>query len=314
MQRPSATGVVRWTAIALFATTPALAAGPGSAAAPAPPPPAPIDSAAPPAPPPLPPAESAAPAESAPEAPPPPSAATPTPPPPAPSAPPPPPPPPAAPEPPAQLPLTAVPPAASGFQVAFRTGLLFPLGSASGAPGDSLGRRYAWQIPIVVDLGGRFARSFFLGGYLGFGVGATGYDKRVDAACTNKNASGQDDVVCAAASFRLGLEMQYSFQPGQHYNPWVGYGIGIEGSSASLDDKYHNLQESVTSSGVTYAQLSAGLDVRQKVGFGPLLEVALGQFDRTTTDLGPRGKYEYKISDRALHAWVMLGARIVVNP
>jgi hypothetical protein len=207
-----------------------------------------------------------------------------------------------------------VPRAANGFQVAFRTGLLFPFGKASGAPEDSLGRRYAWQIPIVIDLGGRFARSFFLGGYFGFGVGATGADERVDAACNDDDENGQNDIVCAAASFRLGLEMQYSFLPDQHYNPWVGYGIGIEGSSASLDDKYRNLEESVTSSGVTYAQLSAGLDIRQKVGFGPFLEVALGQFNRTTTDLGSRGKYEYKIDNRALHAWVMFGVRIVVNP
>src|SRR5690348_1916838 len=44
-------------------------------------------------------------------------------------------------------------PIASGFQAAFRTGVLFPFGDASGRSSDSLGRRYAWQIPFVVDLG-----------------------------------------------------------------------------------------------------------------------------------------------------------------
>jgi len=207
-----------------------------------------------------------------------------------------------------------VPPAASGFQIAFRTGVMFPFGDATNAPGDSLSRRYAWQIPLVIDVGGRFARSFFLGAYLGFGVGTTGSDARVDAACTDDDDNGENDIVCSAASARIGLEMQYAFAPDEHFNPWVGYGIGFEVSSASITDRYRGLEESDSSTGLTYAQLSAGFDLRQKIGFGPFLEAALGQFNNTTTDLGARGKFKSSIEDRALHAWVTLGVRLVVNP
>jgi hypothetical protein len=207
-----------------------------------------------------------------------------------------------------------VPPGAKGFQIAFRTGAMFPLGAASGASGDSLARRYAWQIPIVVDIGGRFARSFFLGGYVGFGLGSTGNDPRVDAACSDDDANGHNDMVCSAASFRLGIEMQYSFQPDEALNPWVGYGLGFEGASATIKDKYLGLEESDSSGGVTYAAFSAGLDVRQKVGLGPFLDVALGQFNQTTTDLGARGKFKYTIEDRTLHVWLTLGIRVVINP
>jgi hypothetical protein len=191
---------------------------------------------------------------------------------------------------------------------------MLPFGDASGRANDTLARRYAWQIPLVIDVGGRFARSFFLGAYLGFGVGTTGSDLRVDAACTDDDDNGENDIVCSAASARIGLEMQYAFAPDQRYNPWVGYGIGFEVASASITDHYRALEETDTSTGVTFAQLSVGLDIRQKIGIGPFLEVALGQFNHTTTDLGERGSFKSTIEDRALHAWVMLGGRMVINP
>lgn len=131
-----------------------------------------------------------------------------------------------------------MPPAASGFQIAFRTGAMFPAGNASGAPSDSLARRYAWQLPLVLDIGGRFAHSFFLGAYLGLGIGSTGSDSRVDAACTDDDDNGRNDIVCSAASFRVGVEMQYSFAPDAHVNPWLGYGLGFESAHASISDHY----------------------------------------------------------------------------
>lgn len=205
-------------------------------------------------------------------------------------------------------------PAAHGFQLAFRTGLLLPFGDATGAPGDSLSRRYAWQIPLIVDLGARFARSLFLGVSLGLGYGATGSDARVDAACTDDDDNLKNDIACNVLTLRAGLEVLYSFAPDARLNPWIGYGIGFESSQASISDDYTGLEETDTSHGITYALLSAGFDLRNPVGVGPLVEAALGEFTHSTTDLGARGKFRYDIPDRALHAWVLLGLRIVVNP
>jgi hypothetical protein len=205
-------------------------------------------------------------------------------------------------------------PAASGFQLAFRTGLMVPFGDASGAPNDSLGRRYAWEIPLVIDIGARFARSFFVGAYLGFALGTTGSDARVDAACIDDDENGRNDIACTVATGRIGIEALYSFLPDESLNPWVGYGLGFEVASASLTDRYRGLEESVTSTGLTYADLSVGFDFRKKIGIGPFVDVALGQFNNTTTDLGARGRYKSKIDDHAIHGWLTLGLRMVVNP
>jgi hypothetical protein len=202
---------------------------------------------------------------------------------------------------------------ASGFQAIFRTGALIPMGGATGAAGDSLGRRYAWQIPIVVDLGWRFAESFFAGGYLGAGFGSTGSDAELEAACRDDDDDLNNDIACSAYTLRAGLEAQYSFQPGERINPWVGYGFGIESSSSTLTDYEHGYQETVTAMGLTYAQLSAGFDARYAVGFGPFVEAALGEFTKTNTDVGS-SVTRTPVADRALHGWLTLGLRLVVNP
>lgn len=204
-------------------------------------------------------------------------------------------------------------PVASGFQAAFRTGILVPFGDASGRPGDSLGRRYAWQIPLLIDLGARFADSFFAGVYFGFGFGSTGSDPRLEAACDDDDDDGENDIVCSVWTLRAGLEGIYSFAPDQNFNPWVGYGIGYEAAIASYSDHEQGYGETITSSGITWAQLSAGFDIRKTVGLGPFLEVSIGEYRKTTTEIGDE-TFRLPMNDRALHAWILIGGRLVTNP
>jgi hypothetical protein len=197
--------------------------------------------------------------------------------------------------------------------MAFRTGVVFPYGAASDEGVDDLGSRYAWQIPIVVDLGARFATSWFAGAYLGVSFGSTGSDSRLDAACRDDDDDGTNDITCNVISLRAGLEGSYSFQPGEDMNPWLGYGIGFESTGATYTDHERGYEESVLSSGLTYAQVGAGLDFRKAIGAGPFVEAAIGQFNKTTTQIGNE-KFRVEIKDRTLHVWIMLGLRIVVNP
>jgi hypothetical protein len=214
----------------------------------------------------------------------------------------------------AEPPKSAFRPAARGFQAAFRTGLLFPVGDATSQPNDTLASRYAWQVPIAVDLGMRFAQNYFVGGYLGIGFGSTGSDARLERACSDDDDDLENDIVCSAVTLRAGVEVHYNFRPDQRLNPWVGYGFGFEAASAKLSDHAQGYEETVTSSGLTYAQLSAGFDMRHAVGFGPFVEAAVGSFRRVTTDSGAALTTSRPIDDQALHAWLMLGLRLVVNP
>jgi hypothetical protein len=191
--------------------------------------------------------------------------------------------------------------------------VLFPFGDATGEGNDSFGGRYAWQLPLAIDLGARFLESFYAGAYFGFGFGSTGSDSRLEAACTDDDDDGTNDIVCNVISLRAGISANYSFAPGGRTNPWIGYGFGFESTSATYTDHERNYQEDVTGHGLTLAQLAFGLDIRRAVGVGPFVEVAIGQFNKTTTTIGDQ-KYSVAVRDRALHAWIMLGLRIVVNP
>jgi opacity protein-like surface antigen len=203
-------------------------------------------------------------------------------------------------------------PAKTGFQAHFRTGVSAPMGNASGDSGDKLARRYAWQIPFAVDLGAKVTRFVFVGGYLHLGVGAEGSDARVEDLCDDDDEDWENDVSCSAVNVRLGIEAEYGFDPGGHVSPWLGYGFGMEAGVQSIRDST-GYRENNTATGITWAQLSGGLDVRNAVGWGPFAELSLGRYMTTRTEVG--GQHSTTdIDDRAFHVWATLGMRLVVRP
>lgn len=206
------------------------------------------------------------------------------------------------------------PPARTGFQAAFRSGFSLPFGDATGVPTDTLGRRYAWQIPIAVDLGAKVTPAVFVGGYLHLGFGAEGSDREVERYCDDNDTNFENDVSCGVVTVRLGVQGHYHFKPDEKLNPWLGYGIGFEAQIQSLTDRQRGYSETNTSSGVTYAQLSGGFDFRALVGGGPFMELALGRFTHTNVEQNGRKVYSGDIDDRAFHAWLTFGLRLVVRP
>jgi len=203
-------------------------------------------------------------------------------------------------------------PAKTGFQAHFRTGVSAPMGYASGDPGDKLARRYAWQVPFALDLGAKVTRFVFVGSYLHLGVGAEGSDAQVEDLCDDDDEDWENDVGCSAVTVRLGLEAQYHFEPAAHMNPWLGYGIGFEAGIQSITDT-SGYRENNTASGITWAQLSGGLDFRNAVGIGPFAELAFGRYTTTRTETGNQVSTT-KIDDRAWHVWTTVGLRMVVRP
>jgi hypothetical protein len=209
-------------------------------------------------------------------------------------------------------PLDAARPARTGFQAHFFTGVALPTGRATGDAGDTLAKRYAWQIPFGVDLGGKLTRSVYLGGYLVIGVGSEGSDRLVEALCDDDDEDWENDVSCSAVNVRLGIEAEYGFDPGGHVNPWLGYGLGMEAAVQSIRDST-GYRENNTASGITWAQLSGGLDVRDAVGWGPFAELSIGRYMTTRTEVGGQHSTT-EIDDRAFHVWATLGMRLVVRP
>jgi hypothetical protein len=197
----------------------------------------------------------------------------------------------------------------------FRFGLAFPVGDATGAPGDTLAARYAWQVPLALEAGVKIGPNVFVGGYFSYAFGAEGSDPFVEALCDDNDDDLENDIDCDASTMRLGLEVQYHFAPGEKLNPWIGYGAGYETSDETITDSQHGYTEHAIASGFTLAKLDAGLDLRSKVvGAGPYLEVAIGQFTSATTEIGSVETASGDIPDAAWHAWLAVGFRMVVFP
>ncbi|MBX3182931.1 MAG: hypothetical protein KIT72_17940 [Polyangiaceae bacterium] len=198
-----------------------------------------------------------------------------------------------------------------------RTGVRFPAGEATGEPGDDLASRYSWQVPIAVGLGAKLSPRVYLGGYLGFAFGAEGSDNRVEYLCEDNDVNLQNDNACSTVSFEIGAQLTYSFSPGERWNPWISYGLGYEVTSQSLDmtrDRRRLYSESTSSRGITFAKLGAGLDYRAKVGVGPFAEAAIGQFLSNSTVTSIESRQTHDIDDTAIHAWITVGIRLVIQP
>ena len=205
------------------------------------------------------------------------------------------------------------PRARTGLQLALRSGLSFPIGSISGGPSptnasasDALSNYFSTQIPIHIDVGWKIIPSLFLGLYTSFSFGSAG-DVFSANQCPGSTRS------CGTSAIRLGVEIQYDFQPAERLNPWVGYGFGFESSGASASGGGVNVGETFT--GLELARLEGGLDwrVSRTFGVGPFGNLALGEYSHEHVQ-GTNGTADASIPTKALHAWLTLGIRGVLFP
>ena len=195
----------------------------------------------------------------------------------------------------------------TGFQVAFRTGATLPVGKISEADGDALSDVFAWQVPVLVEIGAKPINELFVGGYAGFGLG--GVSSSFETQC---NAAG---ISCSSRTLRVGIEAIVYLLPSRRIDPWFGYGIGLETTTLVAEAKKAVATQSLY--GLELAHLMAGCDVRisHAVGLGPVVDFSLGRyssFHRDTT--ATMGAVDDDIAHPALHVWMTLGARIVFFP
>ncbi len=210
----------------------------------------------------------------------------------------------------------AEPPARTGFQMDLRLGWSVPSGRASGASGDTLAGRYSSQFPLIFDLGAKVSERVFVGGYLHFGFGTNGSDATVERQCTDRDNNLDNNIRCGAFGFHMGVLAQYSFAPAAKVDPWIGYGIGFETGTESIDDTVVGRSEQTTSSGLELARLAGGVDFRlgKAIGLGPFAAMDIGRFTHTRTDVNGKTTYDGSIADPAVHWWISLGARFVLFP
>jgi hypothetical protein len=196
------------------------------------------------------------------------------------------------------------------------TGVMVPFGSVSGAPGDDLGSRYAWQVPFEIGLGAKATEKLYLGGYFGFSLGAEGSDARVEQACDDQDGNLDNDISCSTYTVRAGAEVRYFFSPADESSPWLGYGIGISAATQTIQDRARGRRESTTASGFELARLGFGVDFRlsKVVGLGPTLVAGVGRYNHTRTEVNGDETFDGDLDDPRFHVWGTLGFRMVFFP
>ncbi len=203
---------------------------------------------------------------------------------------------------------STLPPAARGFQAALRSGLQLPWGEVSDVEGDEISARYGWQVPILVDVGFKLNKPWFIGAYAGAGYGSIGSGNVAEQACA---APG---VTCSTLSYQLGAQLQYHVGPSDRLNPWFGLGGGYEWFRQELRSSGYS--EEQETSGLALLKLLLGLDYRyqQLFGFGPFIEASFGRFQATRTFVDGDRTHEGPVEPGAWHGFLTLGARVVVLP
>ena len=198
----------------------------------------------------------------------------------------------------------SAPAARTGFQMALRTGVMIPFGDVDKS--IAMGDAFSPQVPLVVELGGKIIPHLFLGGFFGVGVG--GVAGKFADACKAANAS------CVAASVQLGVELQVHVLPAEKLDPWVGYGIGYSanGGGGSANGK----DFTVSTGGLDFAHLMAGLDIRlsRAIGLGPVVDFTAGTYTRLKSEVNGTTQFDGDVKDTATHYWLTIGGRLVLFP
>jgi hypothetical protein len=197
---------------------------------------------------------------------------------------------------------------ASGFQMAVRTGLSFPVGSISGAQGDSMSHDFATQVPLFLEAGAKVHPMIFLGAYTALSLGGG------SSAFSDAQGCGKNGRSCLTSTLRIGLEVQVHFQPAERMNPWIGYGIGFESASASANGGGPEASESFT--GFELARFAGGLDFRLShvFGIGPFVELPFGTYSHAHVQAANGQTADGSITNTALHVWPTIGVRGVFFP
>lgn len=188
--------------------------------------------------------------------------------------------------------------------MALRPGLAVPLGSAQKDVSQS--DVFGAQFTVNGDFGVKLNDNFFVGGYIGLGLGGAG--GKTAEQCEATKAS------CGSFSARIGVEGQYHIIPQGKINPWVGYGIGFESSSSS--QTVGALSVSTSRTGFEVAHLMGGADFRisKDIGIGPVVDFSLGRYSKASVSGLTTTAGSSDIKEGAWHEWLTLGARVTIFP
>ncbi len=184
------------------------------------------------------------------------------------------------------------------LELAFRTGVASPGGDA--AEGLPMADLFGEQVTLGVELGVRSTPHLHVGFFAEGGVGQAGrVSGCLAGSCDSSSASG-----------RLGVGLRWHLAPYAPIDPWFGYGVAVSGATVSGDDAYGSFSRTLT--GVEYAKVSAGVDLKlsRRAALGVYAEWTSGVFtsmedreDGAVVDSG-------RLAGTTTHRWFTVGPRL----
>ncbi len=195
-------------------------------------------------------------------------------------------------------------PAASGFEAAIRSGVIFPTGDA--LKDTKLTDYVGLAFPIWGDIGYRFGGKYFIGASVLYAFGTLG-----DLYKGNCSVSG---ISCSVGGLHVGPEFQFHPVGRAPIDPWIGAGFGYEWSSTRVSG--NGGSATVTLQGWNFLQVEGGVDFALGSAFrlGPFVAFFLGQFDKSTVSSSQGASQSFDITNKALHYYFTLGAKVTIVP
>jgi hypothetical protein len=192
------------------------------------------------------------------------------------------------------------------FEAAVRTGILIPMGSATGYAADTLSNTFGDQFAMAFDVGYRLRPSLIVGGYFGLAAGGAGGTTSDD--CDRAGAS------CFGRSSRMGAQIQWRINPKQRTHVWLGYGVGYEWSSLVMSGPKGS--QSVSFRGPEYGHFLMGVDF-PSLGFfrlGLVVDMSFSSYSTMDIKSWASSRKTTAIEESGMHQWVMLGIRGILAP
>lgn len=181
-----------------------------------------------------------------------------------------------------------------GVYLGVRAAYAFPLGRFDNGPDKPyLSDLFSSAVPLQLDLGYRITPHLRVGLYAMYAPVQT--------------SSFCEEGVCSGSSKRVGLSAEYHLLPYDKVDGWAGLGVGREWTRFSAG----NVQADY--SGLEWLLLQAGVDfrVQPRVVLGPHFGWTFAHYSKLEARVGS-GTGSEAIRQRALHGWMMFGARAQV--
>lgn len=191
----------------------------------------------------------------------------------------------------------------TGPRGGLRLGLGLPFGSIADGDQSELSRVFGTNADLHADLGVQASPALYVGVYAAYAMGSPGSD--FSGVCESYD--------CSVYGLRLGVNFMLTLSPEKDASAWLGYGVGW--SADEIDIERPEGKRQLALGGVDFARLSGGYDFRLSESFvaGPYAAFNGGMYLYSVRGLDGVGSAD-EVDSPKLKAFIVLGARVMVNP